>query len=223
MQCTRCGLEQPQDARFCSRCGTAILAYQQQPAQASNPAPGSGPGTGYGPGYTPVYGPAVGGTGYGAGYVPGYGAGYGAGYGGAMAGGSYSYNRVARHVQTVGMLWAVYAIYRFVTKVLGMTLFHSWIRHSHGFGSWGGDWMGGFLPFALTSLLLSTTLAALAAYGLLTRQTWGRVIAIACAVWSLIHPVMGTVLGVYTLWALASATSGMEYDAMARPPAPKES
>ena len=127
--------------------------------------------------------------------------------------------RVGRHIQALSLLWAVYAAYRFATKMFGLTLFHTFVRHNRSWdwGPWGGgDWMGALLPVAIATLLVSTALSLLAAYGLYTRQTWGRVVAIVCAVWSLIHPVLGTILGIYTLWVLAPAFSGMEYDDLAR-------
>jgi hypothetical protein len=126
--------------------------------------------------------------------------------------------RVGRHIQALSLLWAVYAAYRFATKMFGLTLFHTFVRHSHAWNAnaWGYDWMDAIMPVAITALLVSTALSLLAAYGLYTRQTWGRVVAIVCAVWSLIHPVLGTVLGIYTLWVLAPAISGMEYDNLVR-------
>ena len=62
---------------------------------------------------------------------------------------------------------------------------------------------------ALLPLLLVT------GYALMTRRTWGRVLAIVVGVLSLIAIPFGTAMGIYTLWVLASGVSGMEYDAIA--------
>jgi len=206
MPCTRCGLELPQEARFCSRCGAAVTFSQQQPQQAPEPAPAqpSGYGNVYGAG------PSVG---YGAAYGPGYS--YGApGFGPGIP----DTNRVSRHVQTLALMWGVFAGYRFLTKFFGLTMFHSWARHSH-LVSWspGGDWTSWWMPFAMMSLLFWCALGALTAYGLSSRQQWARGLALVCGVWALIHPLVGTALGIYTLWVLAPSLSGAEYDRLSRP------
>ncbi len=50
----------------------------------------------------------------------------------------------------------------------------------------------------------------LAGYGLLTRKTWGRVLAVVVAVLGLIHFPIGTAIGIYALWVLLQ-TSATEY------------
>jgi hypothetical protein len=121
-------------------------------------------------------------------------------------------------VQTLALMWGVFAGYRFLTKFLGLTMFHSWARHSQ-WASWnpGGDWMGAWMPFAITTLLFWCALAALTAYGLSSRQPWARGLALVCGVWALIHPLLGTALGIYTLWVLGPSLSGMEYERLTRP------
>lgn len=42
-----------------------------------------------------------------------------------------------------------------------------------------------------------------------------RVLAIVAAILSLIRPITGTALGIYTLWVLASSASRVEYEAIA--------
>lgn len=50
----------------------------------------------------------------------------------------------------------------------------------------------------------------LAGYGLLTRKTWGCVLAVVVAVLGLIHFPIGTAIGIYALWVLLQ-TSATEY------------
>jgi hypothetical protein len=50
---------------------------------------------------------------------------------------------------------------------------------------------------------------------LLARKPWGRVLGIVVAILSLVKFPVGTALGIYTLWVLAPAESGLEYDAIA--------
>ena len=49
----------------------------------------------------------------------------------------------------------------------------------------------------------------------MNRKPWGRTFAIVLAILQLIKIPFGTALGVYTLWVLAPAASGAEYDAIA--------
>jgi hypothetical protein len=49
---------------------------------------------------------------------------------------------------------------------------------------------------------------------LLRRASWARILAIVAAFLALIHPIGGTILGIYTLWVLLPAASGQEYEQM---------
>jgi hypothetical protein len=53
--------------------------------------------------------------------------------------------------------------------------------------------------------LISLVLAALgfvAGWGLLERRQWARSLAIVVAIIAILNPILGTVLGIYTLWVL---------------------
>jgi hypothetical protein len=122
--------------------------------------------------------------------------------------------RVARHIQAAGILWIVYAIYRTGSKLIGLAVLHG-IFGSHFHSGMGSSWdlfgASVFWPMIVVSLVTTLALCLLTGYALLTRQPWGRIIAIIASVLALIHPVLGTVLGIYTLWVLAPAASGVEY------------
>ena len=131
--------------------------------------------------------------------------------------------RVSRHIQTLGMLWLIYAAVRFVTKLTGLFFLHGFLGH-HGANHWifGGspftnDWMAALLPVALTTLVVSVALCVLTGYALITRQPWGRVFGIIFGILALFHPFLGTILGIYTLWVLAPGASGVEYAAISQP------
>ena len=64
--------------------------------------------------------------------------------------------------------------------------------------------------------VLMGSLAILTGYALLTRQNWGRILAIVLAILALIKIPFGTGLGIYTLWVLAPQASGAEWDQMTR-------
>jgi len=134
--------------------------------------------------------------------------------------------RVRRHLQTLGTLWCAFAAWRVVEGLLGL-----FFVRLFAFRRWHGDWppmhhLGGawfaapwmhLLPFLVAATALSTLFAALVGWSLLTRRTWGRVLAIVAAVLTLFRVPFGTALGIYTLWVLAPTISGLEYDAMTEP------
>ncbi len=132
--------------------------------------------------------------------------------------------RVQRNLQTLGILWCVLGVYRFVTGMVGMIFLKAFTTHRFG-DDWvfGGRWHGGFPPMWFGSLwpmvavatVFTAALALIAGYGLLQRKPWGRVVAIVAAVLALIKFPFGTALGIYTLWVLAPGASGLEYDSIA--------
>jgi hypothetical protein len=131
--------------------------------------------------------------------------------------------RVQRHLQTLGILWCVYGVFRFVTGLIGMFFLRAFMGRWFVGDNWPmGPWVGmhgtpwmGVMPVIFTFALLSAALALLVGYSLLTRRPWGRILSIVIAILSLIKFPVGTALGIYTLWVLAPSVSGMEYDAIA--------
>jgi len=131
--------------------------------------------------------------------------------------------RVQRHLQTLGTLWCVYAAYRILSGLFGLFVFRAmtwrgwgndWPLSRHHWG-WGGPpWMQ-LMPVIIVFLVASALFGLFVGYSLLTRQSWGRVLAIVAGVLVLFKPVLGTALGIYTLWVLAPSVSAMEYDAIA--------
>lgn len=130
--------------------------------------------------------------------------------------------RVQRNLQTMGILWCVYAGYRVVSGLVGMFFLRTFaMRHMGGFpfgDNFGGGWptgMAGLVPLIGVMAVIASVLAAAVGYSLLTRQPWGRVLAIVAAILALVKFPLGTALGIYTLWVLAPAASAEEYDALA--------
>jgi ABC-type spermidine/putrescine transport system permease subunit II len=62
-----------------------------------------------------------------------------------------------------------------------------------------------------TVLLLKAVVGVIAGWGLLQRESWGRVLALIVAFVSLINVPLGTALGIYTLWVLLPADSEKDY------------
>jgi hypothetical protein len=67
--------------------------------------------------------------------------------------------------------------------------------------------------------LISLVLAALgfvAGWGLLERRQWARSLAIVVAIIAILNPILGTVLGIYTLWVLLPSDAEAEWHQGAR-------
>jgi hypothetical protein len=137
--------------------------------------------------------------------------------------------RVESHLQTLGILWCVFAAYRAVAALIGIFVVKAISRGHFGGGNWpfgrdfsfgwgpGTGWMAGLIPVIATATALMVGLGVFVGYSLLTRKPWGRTLAIVAAVLALFKIPFGTALGIYTLWVLASGQSGAEYDAIAEP------
>jgi hypothetical protein len=128
-----------------------------------------------------------------------------------------AYSRIARHVQTLGILWIVFAIYSVLTWLLVLPFLHMALGH----GAWmhaSDTWMvtpfhpGGWLLHVIAIVVFGRAILSLAVgFALLTRQPWGRVFAIIVAVLTLIKPFLGTILAIYTLWVLLENSGDQNY------------
>lgn len=126
-------------------------------------------------------------------------------------------NRVARHIQTLGILWiivgAFWLIPAIVLLVMGAVA-HAFIP----FGSVIGRALGPALLHLLGFGFLFVAAAAfMAGWGLRQWRPWARTLAIVLGILALFHPPFATALGIYTLWVLLPADAAQEYTAMARP------
>jgi hypothetical protein len=125
-------------------------------------------------------------------------------------------SRVAGHVRLLGIFWLAYS---------AIQLMGSWFLASvfpRFFEGWGWSphipfLVGGLLRFVGWLLLARGLLGVIAGWGLLDRQPWARILAIVLAVFTLFHLVLGTALGIYTLWVLLPGESEREYRQIARP------
>lgn len=96
----------------------------------------------------------------------------------------------------------------------------------HHLGPWGH--MGPFgsefpfghvpwlIPFITLMLVARSILGIVTGIGLLHRERWGRILAIVAGVLVLLKPVLGTALGIYTLWVLVPSDSAREYEEISR-------
>jgi hypothetical protein len=139
-----------------------------------------------------------------------------------------AYSRVQRHIQTVGILWLVWAAWSVIGWLIALPFVAGffggwgwWGHGGHGFSTFGPGfpfhhmmWLPGFITAIVFGRAL---LAAITGIALMRRAPWARTLAIVTAFLTLIKPLTGTVLAIYTLWVLLPAPSGQEYEQIALP------
>ena len=117
-------------------------------------------------------------------------------------------------VKALSTVWFIYAGFSLLIGLASMAFAHAAL--SGQFGPWAGDPMNGpfmhgpmmpffapgLLHFLWIFLLLRSTLALVAAWGLMEHAPWGRPVAIVVACLSLLKIPFGTALGIWTLVVL---------------------
>jgi len=77
------------------------------------------------------------------------------------------------------------------------------------------EWLGpAIIHFAWIFLVLRTALIIVAAWGLLERTQWGRIVAIVAAILSLLKFPFGTALGIWTLVMLLGYRNSTLYQTL---------
>jgi zinc-ribbon domain len=136
---------------------------------------------------------------------------------------AYFYTRVHRHIQALAILWIAYAAWTLLGWLLAMSVFSGFF---HGyFGHWNhGPWgefpfghMPWFVPLITVVLIGRAVLSLITGLALLNRSRWARILAIVAAFLTIIKPITGTALSIYTLWVLLPSASGQEYEQMSGP------
>lgn len=200
MVCLMCGSLVETGVNFCPRCGAAVAApavagASHQQAYAAGPYP---------PTAQPV-------ASVGMPYWP--------------------RPRVQPNLQTLGVMWCVYALYRVIGAAIGILVLRvvtlrslggpGWPFHRlyDGLNGWGqhGGLLAALIPVIAVVTVVSVALSAFVGWSLLNRKPWGRTLAIIAAVLALLKFPFGTALGVYTLWVMAPAASGAEWESIADP------
>lgn len=121
--------------------------------------------------------------------------------------------RVSRHIQLLAILWIARGAIRLLEVVgiyfAGRVLVPNILDFNplSGLFSHVLAWMLPVLGFfGLVSILVGV--------GLLERAPWGRTVALVMGFLVLLTPVLGTALGVYTLWVLLPQRSDEEYQSL---------
>jgi len=124
------------------------------------------------------------------------------------------YLRVRQNLQPLGLMWCIYGAYRLVTVLLATMMLHS-LAVGGMFGALPDGILRSIhaaMPLIVGMTVVMSVAAMAVGYGLLTRQPWARVLAIVFGILALLKIPFGTALGIYTLWVLAPASSGAEWD-----------
>ncbi len=127
-------------------------------------------------------------------------------------------SKVAAHLRPLGILWVAFALYAVLRWLLVLPVLHVVLGGGSAWMAGSDTWMyapfhpGGWLLHVIALMVFLRALLSLAVgFALLTRQPWGRTFAIVIAVLTLIKPLLGTLLAIYTLWVLLGGNAGPEY------------
>lgn len=128
--------------------------------------------------------------------------------------------RVARHVRMLAVFWIALSALNLLRgggRLMGARMLHVWGRGWFDDASWGWP-VGDILPAILSIIGLLSLILAVAGFfvgfGLMEHRPWARTLAIVVAIIALLHPILGTILGIYTLWVLLPADAEAEYGRM---------
>ncbi len=138
---------------------------------------------------------------------------YPAGYGSAVL--PERRTRVQNNVQALGILWCVYGVYRVMAGFIAAFAMHqlALVGGSSGdFPPFVVDMLGGLAPTVILASVVMSALALVAGIGLLNRKPWARTLSLVLAILALIKLPVGTALGIYTLWVMASGAAAVEWD-----------
>jgi hypothetical protein len=123
-------------------------------------------------------------------------------------------SRLERHLRTLGILWiiasSIFVIPAFILMLLG-----SVVHFSIPGTEQVARILGPFVLFLIGSIfLLISACGIFLGWGLMKHYSWARIAGIILGVIVLFHPILGTALGIYTLWVLLS-DDGKQYQRLA--------
>jgi hypothetical protein len=132
--------------------------------------------------------------------------------------------RVARHVRMLAVFWIALSALNLLRgggRLFGARMFHVWGSGRGWLDDAGYGWpVGEMVPAILSTMgMLSLVLAAIGfvvGFGLIERRPWARTMAIVVGIIALLNPILGTVLGIYTLWVLLPGDAEAEYGKISR-------
>jgi hypothetical protein len=134
--------------------------------------------------------------------------------------GYYQPSRVQEHVRLLGILWLALSALSVIGGAALVAVANT------VFGTWGGFrgpavnpstmWLRPFLTFIGCLILAKAAAGFIAGWGLLQRESWGRLLALVMGFISLFNVPLGTALGIYTFWVLLPGEAEQEYRALSQ-------
>jgi hypothetical protein len=121
-------------------------------------------------------------------------------------------------VRALSVVWFIYASLTLALSFVGMAFARAFMFNHFGpWGRWEGpfrpEWFGpAVLHFVWLFVVLRAALLFGAAWGLMERAPWGRVLAIVAAFLSLLKFPIGTAIGIWTLVTLMGYRNQTLYD-----------
>jgi hypothetical protein len=125
----------------------------------------------------------------------------------------------------LSILWIAYAVWTLFGWLITISIFHGFLGNYFGHWNrepWNGPWGGPFahmpwlIPVITVVLISRAILSLVAGLALVNRAPWARIFAIVAAFLTIIKPITGTALAIYTLWVLMPSASAREYDQIAQ-------
>ena len=122
-------------------------------------------------------------------------------------------SRVQEHVRLLAILWFAVSALNALGGVILFVLANTLFLHLHDMGAPEAPtaFLHPLLSVVGILVIAKGALGFLAGWGLLQRESWGRMLALVLAFLGLINVPFGTALGVYTLWVLLPARAEEEY------------
>lgn len=119
------------------------------------------------------------------------------------------FKELDKHITILGWLYLALNIF---TLFIGVFVF--FILIGTGLLTGDGEAMSVLAivgTFVLGILVVISIPGIVAGWGLLKRKSWARVLALVIAFFSLMNVPLGTLLGVYTIWALLANEEASNY------------
>jgi len=123
-------------------------------------------------------------------------------------------DRLARHVQLLGIFWITYSALHLLGSVVLIILSHTLFIHVVHMG--GPEFLPPLMTFLGVFLAVLAILGIAAGWGLTQREGWARILSAVLGFLVILNVPFGTALGVYTIWALLPPGADTEYQALAQ-------
>ncbi len=129
-------------------------------------------------------------------------------------------NRVQEHVRLLGILWIAYSVLQVFGALFVLFVGRAFVSGAFHFPNQPPEFpqflqlLRPFITFIVWILIARAAAGVIAGWGLLQREPWARILTLVVGFLALLHPLLGTALGIYTLWVLLPSQSEGEYKAL---------